>query len=170
MATVRASLKSSAFQSRTAHSRNVVAHMKKLALLVLMLTILGCRPASKNDAETLEKIFASSSFDIDLLITSSWGNPEFQFNVSAKDDYYLIKLNGADQVERLEVATIDSLKRFLIPRIGRELGGFCTNGLYVRIGTFLHSVDYSHQICSGPEGSALQDLLGLDRFESEKEN
>ena len=146
----------------------VVAHMKKLFLIILIALIYSCEPRIKNDVETFEKVFSMSDFDIEIQNWGCFGGSEEYFAVNKKDNEYILKSKRTGKSHLVSQVKMDSLKNYLKSKIGKEEYGGCTSSEYIRIGTHFNSIDYQHSFCSGIEATMINDLLNYYELISEE--
>lgn len=143
--------------------------MRKLVLILLITLNYSCEPRITNDPETLEKVFAMSSFDIEIKSYGCFHGSEEKFSVNKKNDGFLLKSKRTNKSHLVLKSKMDSLKGFLKDRIGKETSGGCTLSEYLRIGTVLNSIDYEHRHCSGIEATIINDLLNYRELIYEEE-
>ncbi|WP_132065950.1 hypothetical protein [Aquimarina spinulae] len=146
--------------------------MKKLILILIIGLIYSCKPRIKNNPETLEKVFAMSDFDIEIQNWGCFGGSEEHFNVTVKNNGFLLKSKRTGKSHLVSKIKMDSLKNYLKTKIGKENYGGCTSSEYIRIGSLFNSVDYQHSYCSGIEATMINDLLNYYELisKNEKEN
>lgn len=124
----------------------------------------SCQPQPRinNDIETLEKVFSRSNFDIEIQHWGCFGGNSELFNVSKRENGYLLKSVRTRKGHLVSQNQIDSLKGYLRMKIGRGDEGGCTSSEYIRVGTMFNSVNYNHSHCSGIEAIMIQNLLNYE--------
>ncbi|KAB1158820.1 hypothetical protein F7018_06860 [Tenacibaculum aiptasiae] len=144
--------------------------MKKLILILLTVgLILSCKPRIENNSKTLDKVFAMSSFDIEIHNWGCFSQSKEHFTVELKNEGYLLQSKRTGKSHLVSKIKMDSLKNFLKTRIGKEDYGGCTSSEYIRLGSIFNSVDYEHSHCSGIEATMINDLLNYYELISENE-
>lgn len=84
--------------------------MKKLLLIILIASIYSCEPRINNDAETFEKVFSMSDFDIEIQNWGCFGGSKNYFTVKKKNNEYLLKSNKTGKSHLITKVKMDSLK------------------------------------------------------------
>ncbi len=143
--------------------------MKKLFLILVLELICSCQPRIENNSETLEKVFAMSDFDIKIQHWGCLGGSEEDFDVTLKNNGFLLESKKTGKNHLVSKIKMDSLKNYLKTKIGKEDYGGCTGHEYIRIGTVFNSIDYEHSHCDGTESTIINDLLGYHDLISENE-
>lgn len=133
--------------------------MKRLILGLSLVLLYSCEPEIKNDAETLEKIFSMSDFEIEIRHSGCFGDSKEHFSVVKKEEGFLLTSESSGKSHLIPKAKIDSLKNYLKPRIGKEDFGGCTTSEYIRVGTHFSAIDYQHSFCTGFASTIINDLL-----------
>ena len=128
-------------------------------LILIIGLIFSCQPKIDNNPKTLEIIFAKSDFEIEIRNRGCFGGSEESFDVTLKNNGFLLKSKKTGKSRLVSKIKMDSLKKYLKTKIGKEDYGGCTGHEYIRVGTFFNSVDYEHSHCSGIEATMINDLL-----------
>lgn len=140
--------------------------------LALLITLLySCQPRIKNDLKTLDKVFNMTEFDIEIIDHSclTGSNKEY-FSVKKIDSGFIIKSNKTSKSHFVQQVKMDTLKKFLKAKIDKEISGGCTSGQYIRIGTWINSIDYEHRHCGSKEARIINDLLNYYELINETES
>lgn len=78
-----------------------------------MVLNYSCESIVKNDFNTLEKVFAMSDFDIEIIISGCFNESEYYFTVNKEHDGYILKSNKTKKSHLISYAKMDSLKDLL---------------------------------------------------------
>lgn len=138
--------------------------IKKLLFIVLIPVLIACNPIINNNEQTLDQIFARSSFDIEIQSYGCFGGDTQLLHLTKEDNGYLVEVQSTGRSHLIAADKVDSLRLYLKPRIGKKEGAGCTTYENIRIGTLFSSVDYEHNYCSGKEATFMNDLLGYHQL------
>jgi len=138
--------------------------MKKLILLLLISVLYSCQPRIDNNPETLEKVFAMSKFDIVIYSSGCFGGSRYKFSLAKQKDGYLLKSKTTGDSHLVSQSNMTELKQYLATKIGKDEYGGCTSKEYIWLGSFFHSVDYSHTYCGGKEATIFNELLNYKKL------
>jgi hypothetical protein len=143
--------------------------MKKLILILSIVSFYACKPIIKNNVRTLEKVFAMTEFEMEIQNWGCFGGSSELFSVKKENKNFLLKSLRTGKSHLVANDKMDSLKNYLKPRIGKEGNGGCTSSQHIRVGSFFNSVYYEHTHCSGMEATIINDLLNYRNLVLENE-
>jgi hypothetical protein len=95
--------------------------MKLTITLICVLALFSCKPEVQNDEETLNKIFASNSYQIKVQTCGCFGCGTYTYVVKTNDKEVIIANSSGRQKIEVSSDSIESFKNFLSDRIGKNI-------------------------------------------------
>ncbi|WP_411765996.1 hypothetical protein [Winogradskyella sp. A3E31] len=135
--------------------------MKLILTLICVLALFSCKPEVQNDKKTLNKIFASNNYHINVQTCGCFGCGTYSYDVNVKNEKVTIANSSGKQKIEVSRDSIESFKKFMSERIGKNISrGLCTSKYIFKVETNNLAITFTDEGCH--EWDILNKIIPLE--------